>query len=207
MPIRPNRYALIIAVAATGALAAPAFAAPPPKSGGPAAVFPAPVKAAATALDAARDARQRQRERRLAADGPIHPLLGTPDYGTAENAFGAGRSGHMHAGHDIFAPTGTPLVAVSDAVVAEAGTDGGQGNYVYLYDEREDRTYVYMHMVAAPQVKEGERVSAGDRLGGVGCTGSCWGDHLHFEIRSGKGYAGEAQDPLPLLKRWDQARG
>jgi murein DD-endopeptidase MepM/ murein hydrolase activator NlpD len=35
----------------------------------------------------------------------------------------------------------------------------------------------------------------------VGCTGSCWGDHLHFEVRSGRGTTGESHDPLPLLER------
>ena len=60
-----------------------------------------------------------------------------------------------------------------------------------------------MHMVDPAAVAEGESVKAGEKLGGVGCTGSCWGDHLHFEIRAGKGYTGEAQDPLADLQRWN----
>ena len=43
-----------------------------------------------------------------------------------------------------------------------------------------------MHMIAPAVVKPGERVDAGEKLGGLCCTGSCWGDHLHFEIREGK---------------------
>src|SRR5262245_25042344 len=74
--------------------------------------------------------------------GPFAPLVGKPDYGTAENAFGASRSGHMHEGQDIFGAPGTPEVAPVDAVVDETGSDGGQGNYVYLYDRKRDRTYV-----------------------------------------------------------------
>jgi murein DD-endopeptidase MepM/ murein hydrolase activator NlpD len=124
------------------------------------------------------------------------------DYGTAENGFGAARSGHTHTGHDMFAAPGTPLVAASDAVVIEGGSDGGQGNYVHLYDEKRNRTYVYMHMIEPAAVREGDRVRAGERVGGVGCTGSCWGDHLHFEVREGKGFTAEARDPLPLLKHW-----
>jgi murein DD-endopeptidase MepM/ murein hydrolase activator NlpD len=109
----------------------------------------------------------------------------------------------MHAGHDMFAPTGTPLVAVTDAVVADAGSDGGQGNYVQLYDPQRKRTYVYMHMVAPTQLAPGERVEAGERVGGVGCTGSCWGEHLHFEIREGRdAFTSEPRDPLPLLRQW-----
>ncbi len=134
--------------------------------------------------------------------GPFVPIIGKVDYGTADNGFGAARSGHTHAGQDMFAPAGTPEVAVTDAVVLETGNDGGQGNYVYLYDRKRDRTYVYMHMIAPPVVKPGEQVKAGQHLGDLGCTGSCWGDHLHFEIRDGRGYEATARDPLPLLKDW-----
>jgi murein DD-endopeptidase MepM/ murein hydrolase activator NlpD len=59
-----------------------------------------------------------------------------------------------------------------------------------------------MHMIAPAIVGAGDEVNAGERLGAVGCTGSCWGDHLHFEIREGRGIGGQAQDPLPMLKRW-----
>jgi murein DD-endopeptidase MepM/ murein hydrolase activator NlpD len=145
----------------------------------------------------------KRQEQRLAARGPFVPLVGPIDYGTAENRFGAARSGHVHEGQDMFAPPGTPEIAATDGVIAEAGSDGSQGNYVYLYDPRRDRTYVYMHMIAPAAVKAGEQVDAGQRLGGLGCTGSCWGDHLHFEIRDGKGIEGEAHDPLPYLRDWE----
>jgi murein DD-endopeptidase MepM/ murein hydrolase activator NlpD len=136
--------------------------------------------------------------------GPFVPLVGKPDYGTAENGFGAARSGHTHEGQDIFAPAGTPEVAPVDTVVAETGSDGGQGNYVYLYDQKRDRTYVYMHMISPSPRKVGERVKAGELVGRLGCTGSCWGDHLHFEIRDGRGIAGTAHDPMPVLEEWKE---
>jgi murein DD-endopeptidase MepM/ murein hydrolase activator NlpD len=135
--------------------------------------------------------------------GPFVPVVGKVDYGTAENAFGAARSGHTHSGHDMFAAPGTPLVAAADAVVIDAGTDGGQGNYVHLYDRRREQTYVYMHLIAAPEVAEGDEVRAGEQVGGLGCTGSCYGDHVHFEIRDGKGWTGEPRDPLPDLRSWE----
>jgi murein DD-endopeptidase MepM/ murein hydrolase activator NlpD len=103
----------------------------------------------------------------------------------------------------MFAAAGTPLVAVDDAVVVDAGSDGGQGNYVHLYDPKHDQTYVYMHMVEPTKLKAGQEVKAGEQVGGLGCTGSCSGDHLHFEIRDGKSMAGEAHDPLPELKSWE----
>ena len=80
---------------------------------------------------------------------------------------------------------GTPLVAVDDAIVVEAGSDGGRGNHLALHDRKRDRTYVYFHMNAPAEVSRGDEIAAGERVGAVGCTGSCWGDHLHFEVRSG----------------------
>ena len=154
--------------------------------------------------DLAREERQRKAARKERRNsGPFVPVVGKVDYGTSENAFGAARYGHVHSGHDMFAPAGTPLVAVTDGVIADAGSDGGQGNYVHLYDPELDQTYIYMHMVQPSHYQTGEKVEAGVELGGVGCTGSCSGDHLHFEIRGGKGMAGEAHDPLPDLKSWE----
>ncbi len=139
--------------------------------------------------------------------GPFLPIEGKVDFGTAENAFGAARSGHTHAGQDMFAPSGTPLIAATDAVVIDAGADGGQGNYVHLYDPKRKRTYVYMHMIEPASAKQGDEVKAGERVGGVGCTGSCWGDHLHFEVRDGRGFTAEAMDPMPMLREWHHKSG
>jgi murein DD-endopeptidase MepM/ murein hydrolase activator NlpD len=200
--MRPNRAVSTIALALAAALAAPALA-DSPSDRQVEAALPQPAKAAAKTMATARIARREARADR----GPVFPMTGEPDFGTAENGFGAARSGHSHSGQDIFAPSGTPLVAVTDAVVAEAGTDGGQGNYVHLYEERENVTYIYMHMVAPPKVKTGDEVEAGDALGGVGCTGSCWGDHLHFEVREGRGWGGTPQDPMPLLEQALRADG
>ena len=205
----PRSTTHVLATVATAiAVTTPAVAAEvPPAKPADALRIVAPTSPAALAI---REARLAREHRQLVAarkarrnPGPFVPVVGKVDYGTSENAFGAARTGHVHAGHDLFAPSGTPLVAVTDGVIAETGSDGGQGNYVYLYDPAEDRTYVYMHMVEPSPLEAGEEVEAGELLGGVGCTGSCSGDHLHFEIRDGKGMAGEAHDPLPELKGWE----
>ncbi len=60
---------------------------------------------------------------------------------------------------------------------------------------------MYLHLERPASVKTGERVAAGERVGAVGCTGSCFGDHLHFEIRRGRTLGGKPLDPLPLLLR------
>jgi murein DD-endopeptidase MepM/ murein hydrolase activator NlpD len=132
-----------------------------------------------------------------AAAGPerVFPLLAAPRYG---DGLGASRG---HEGQDLFAPAGTPEVAVSDAVVLEAaaGYNGGRGNYVSIYDPAANRTYNYFHMIAAPLVAPGQHVTRGEELGQLGCSGSCWGDHLHFELRAGRDPYGPVLDPAPFL--------
>jgi murein DD-endopeptidase MepM/ murein hydrolase activator NlpD len=115
------------------------------------------------------------------------------------DGLGAGRG---HEGQDMFAPAGTPELAVADAIVLEAGyDDGGSGNTVSIYDPAANRTYNYFHMLETPMVSAGDHVTAGQQLGKLGCTGSCWGDHLHFEQRVGRGTWGPVEDPRPLLDR------
>ena len=136
-----------------------------------------------------------------------YPVRGRVSYGAANARFGDQRPGHIHQGQDVFAPAGTPLVAVRDAVVLETGSGDGRGNYAALYSRADRRTYVYFHMQAPASVKRGQRVRAGRRIGRVGCTGNCFGDHLHFEVHRGRAVTGKAIDPLPLLRRWRAERG
>ncbi len=193
-----NRIFTALALcAAVAVCAAPAFAAEGVAGDSPLELRLGGAKIGEWAQRTAREARRRER-----AEGPFVPIVGEVDYGSVEAAFGAARSGHVHAGQDMFAEPGTPEIAVTDGIVSETGSDGGQGNYVHLYDPKRDRTYVYMHMIEPAKVRTGQRVQAGQLLGGVGCTGSCWGDHLHFEVRDGRGWEGEPRDPMPLLEDW-----
>jgi murein DD-endopeptidase MepM/ murein hydrolase activator NlpD len=132
----------------------------------------------------------------------VHPVEARVNYGEAAARFGNNRGDHIHEGQDVFAPTGTPVVAVADGVVLESGGGDARGNYVAIYEPNARRTYVYLHMEQAPLVKPGQRVSVGQRVGRLGCTGSCFGPHLHFEVRVGRGSQRHAIDPLPLLRRW-----
>jgi murein DD-endopeptidase MepM/ murein hydrolase activator NlpD len=128
------------------------------------------------------------------------PVVGGASFGEGQAHFGAGRSGHSHEGQDMFAPAGTPLVAVTGGKVMETGNNGGRGNYVGFYSARTKRTYVYLHMQSPARVKAGQTVRSGQRLGELGCTGSCFGDHLHFEARRGESLEAPAEDPLPFLR-------
>lgn len=202
--------------AAVGALliaATPAFAAAPvlddPDTAEGTVDRPAVPGLGGAVLADERSADERARDaRRERLDGPFHPVVAaTIDYGEAGAEFGASRSGHVHEGQDVFAPSGTPLVAVADGEVVEVGSDGGRGNYVSIHDTAEDRTYNYFHMLEPAAVEQGEAVRAGQRIGAVGCSGSCFGEHLHFEVRDGADPYGEAEDPRPLLEKLPQAPG
>jgi murein DD-endopeptidase MepM/ murein hydrolase activator NlpD len=146
-------------------------------------------------------------ERAAARPAAVFPLLGRPDWGEADARFGAYRGGHMHEGQDVFARAGTPLVAIRNARVVETGDDGGRGNYIAIWSRDARSTFVYLHMLRPARVHTGDRVRMGQRVGAVGCTGSCWGDHLHFEVRRGRGATGRPHDPMPLLKSLAARRG
>jgi murein DD-endopeptidase MepM/ murein hydrolase activator NlpD len=157
------------------------------------------------AHDVRQDAVQRKRRERL--DGPFHPVVSDAiDYGESGAQFGAARSGRTHEGQDMMVPTGTPLVSVAEGEVVEVGSDGGRGNYLSIYDPEEDRTYNYFHMVESASVQQGEKVKPGQEVGAVGCTGSCFGDHLHFEVHQGRDPYGPVVDPLPFLEDLPQAK-
>lgn len=124
------------------------------------------------------------------------------------------RSGgrRKHKGLDLHAPEGTPVYSVAAGWVYRAWTvkpldlDGGYGNYVILEHpdaETSGQRYwtYYTHMKDPPEVREGEWVPAGFRLGSVGRTpvGRFTNPHLHFEVRHADGSElGKAVNPTPF---------
>ena len=99
-----------------------------------------------------------------------------------------------HKGVDYAAPTGTPIRAVADGVVAFSGKQGGYGNLVVLNHQR-PYSSAYAHLSRYGQgIRSGSRVSQGQVIGYVGCTGLCTGPHLHYEFRVN----GEQRDPLAM---------
>jgi murein DD-endopeptidase MepM/ murein hydrolase activator NlpD len=86
----------------------------------------------------------------------------------------------MHKGVDLGAPSGAPIVAVTDGIVAFAGWHGGHGNYVQIRHGTSMGTgYAHMSRI---KVKRGQTVTAGQVIGYVGSTGISTGPHLHFEV-------------------------
>jgi murein DD-endopeptidase MepM/ murein hydrolase activator NlpD len=199
-----RRLAPRAALAAALALPAAAVAAEPavaPSNPNTPAGPPAPTLLVASAEPGPRLLSQ---VRRASRPEVAHPLPEASDYGDAQAAFGNAR-GRPHEGQDIFAPAGMPVRSPARTVALERGSDGGRGNWLALYDPRRDLTYVYFHLVEQASVAGGEKVAPGEKVGAVGCTGSCFGDHLHFEVRDGRDPYGEPRDPMPLLERWAQA--
>lgn len=104
------------------------------------------------------------------------------------------RTWRQHNGVDYAAPTGTAVRTVGDGVVEFAGSQGGYGNVVQI-KHTNDRSTVYAHL-SRIDVRQGQRVEQGARIGAVGSTGWSTGPHLHFEFRVG----GAHQDPLKIAK-------
>jgi murein DD-endopeptidase MepM/ murein hydrolase activator NlpD len=99
-----------------------------------------------------------------------------------------------HLGVDYAAPTGTPVRTVGDGVVTFAGVQNGYGNVVEV-QHRDDRKTLYAHL-SRIDVRKGQAVEQGARVGAVGSTGWSTGPHLHFEFR----VKGQHQDPLMIAK-------
>jgi murein DD-endopeptidase MepM/ murein hydrolase activator NlpD len=88
-----------------------------------------------------------------------------------------------HKGIDYAAPTGTPILAISDGVVASADHQRGYGNLVVLKHQGEYSS-AYGHMSRFGEgIKKGVRVKQGQVIGYVGATGMATGPHLHYEFR------------------------
>ncbi|HUP87970.1 MAG TPA: M23 family metallopeptidase, partial [Longimicrobiales bacterium] len=88
-----------------------------------------------------------------------------------------------HLGTDYGASTGTPVHAVADGVVAEAGRDRGYGNVVVIRHHSGYSTR-YAHLSRfGKTIRPGKRVQQDDVIGFVGMTGLATGPHLHFELR------------------------
>ncbi|KFA10476.1 M23 family metallopeptidase [Xanthomonas vasicola] len=116
------------------------------------------------------------------------------------DTFGAPRGrDRTHAGVDIFAPRGTPVVAATRGVVSAIRDQGLGGKQVWLLGPAMERHY-YAHLDDwAAGLTVGDVVEPGTALGIVGTTGNARGTppHLHYGVYGRNG----AYDPLPLLRK------
>ena len=100
----------------------------------------------------------------------------------------------QHNGVDYSAPSGTPVRTVGDGVVDFAGWQNGYGNVISIKHSN-DRSTVYAHL-SRIDVRRGQRIEQGTRVGAVGMTGWATGPHLHFEVK----LHGQQQNPLLIAK-------
>jgi murein DD-endopeptidase MepM/ murein hydrolase activator NlpD len=117
-----------------------------------------------------------------------------PVDGPVVSGFGM-RWGRMHEGVDIAVPAGTPIRAAAAGTVVLVQSEaesGGYGNFSCL-DHGGGLQTCYAHQ-SSFAITSGS-VSQGDIIGYSGCTGHCFGDHLHFEVRVN----GAPTDPMGYL--------
>jgi murein DD-endopeptidase MepM/ murein hydrolase activator NlpD len=133
--------------------------------------------------------------RSSASSGPSHVSSSGfiwPVNGPITSPFGW-RWGRMHEGIDIGAGYGTPIHAAAAGTVVWCGWMSGYGNLVAI-DHGGGISTAYGHQ-SSIAVGCGQSVGQGDVIGYVGCTGHCFGPHLHFEVRVN----GTPVDPLRYL--------
>jgi murein DD-endopeptidase MepM/ murein hydrolase activator NlpD len=126
-------------------------------------------------------------------------VLGTwirPSAGGMSSCFCV-RWGVFHDGIDLAGPLGSPIVAVGDGVVVEAGPSEGFGHWIVIRHSNGDFS-VYGHMYSV-LVTVGEQVKAGQHIANIGSDGQSTGPHLHFGVMHGK-FMGPYIDPVPWLK-------
>jgi hypothetical protein len=135
------------------------------------------------------------------------PVLSPADYVDSYGAFRSDVSGNWHHGDDIFAPLGTPVVAVATGTINRVGWEPVGGWRLWLRDSAGDEFY-YAHLAGyTPADLHSNRVSAGEVIGFIGNTGDAFttSPHLHFEIHPRSllhlGYDG-AVDPTSYLDHW-----
>ncbi len=101
----------------------------------------------------------------------------------------------QHAGIDIPAPKGTPVLAAEGGTVISSGYINGYG-YTVVVDHGGGLSTLYAHN-SALSVKVGQTVTRGQKVAEVGSTGNSTGNHCHFEVRIN----GKHTNPLPYVGR------
>jgi murein DD-endopeptidase MepM/ murein hydrolase activator NlpD len=110
-------------------------------------------------------------------------------------------AGRGHWGLDLANRKGTPILAAADGVVIYTGKGfRGYGKLVVI-EHNDEWATLYAHLDRI-HVREGQKITRGDKLGAMGRTGRASGVHLHFEIRHHR----QPVNPLALLPETPQTQ-
>jgi murein DD-endopeptidase MepM/ murein hydrolase activator NlpD len=135
------------------------------------------------------------------SSAPLMPIENAATPAGISSGFGVrkdpftGEAEH-HDGVDLPLPIGEPIHATWDGTVVSAGERGGYGNAIEV-DHGNGVHTLYGH-ASRVDVKPGDHVQAGEKLGEVGTSGRSTGPHLHLELRVG----GHPADPASALKAY-----
>lgn len=117
---------------------------------------------------------------------PAGTYTGTDSFGWRTDPVTGAQA--FHAGSDMAAPAGTPILAIADGVVSFAGERGTYGGLIIIEHtvggERVASFYAHMYDEGI-HVAVGDSVAAGQHIGDVGSAGKSTGPHLHLEIHPG----------------------
>ncbi|MQY19133.1 M23 family metallopeptidase [Nocardia macrotermitis] len=127
------------------------------------------------------------------AAAKLRPVFVKFASGTFTSGYGS-RWGVLHPGVDIAGPIGTPIYAVMDGTVIDAGPASGFGMWVRL--RHDDGTITVYGHVNTTTVSVGQHVMAGDQIATIGNRGFSTGPHCHFEVWL---HGTDRIDPLPWL--------
>jgi murein DD-endopeptidase MepM/ murein hydrolase activator NlpD len=143
----------------------------------------------------------------LVAGPYVFPVGGNAFFGDSYGGLRTDVAGGWHHGDDIFAPLGTPVVAVADGTLNRIGWERLGGWRLWVRDNAGDQFY-YAHLSGySPLALASKRVHRGDVIGFVGNTGDAFTTlpHLHFEIHPRQllhlHYDG-AVNPTRYLQSW-----
>ena len=148
---------------------------------------------------------------RLGLTGYAFPVAGVTSYGDSYGGFRGDVPGNWHHGDDIFAPLGTPVVAVADGTLNRVGWEHLGGWRLWVRDHKRNEFY-YAHLSGySPQALRSRFVKKGEVIGFVGNTGDAFTTppHLHFEIHPHQllhlDYNG-AVDPTAYIQGWSHVK-